>query len=92
VNDVSFKQDHETDFVPWLRMLAANGGKGVVNNIDARCLGRIADQIESLRGQRDEAEQRGRDIGRAVGWDAAKRDTSSTLEANLTASKREGGA
>lgn len=33
-------------YVPWLRMLAEKGGKGVVNNIDARCLGRIADQLE----------------------------------------------
>lgn len=33
-------------YVPWLRGLAEKGGKGVVNNIDARCLGRIADQLE----------------------------------------------
>lgn len=38
-----------TDFVPWLRDLAEKGGKGVVNNIDARCLGRIADELERLR-------------------------------------------
>lgn len=37
-----------TDFVPWLRELADKGGKGVVNNIDARCLGRIADDLERL--------------------------------------------
>ena len=35
--------------VEWLRGLAAKGGKGVVNNIDARCLGRIADELELLR-------------------------------------------
>lgn len=35
-------------FVPWLRGLAEKGGKGVVNNIDARCLGRIADELERL--------------------------------------------
>ena len=35
--------------IAWLRGLAARGGKGVVNNIDARCLGRIADEIEKLQ-------------------------------------------
>lgn len=39
-----------SDFVPWLRELADKGGKGVVNNIDARCLGRIADELERYRG------------------------------------------
>jgi len=34
-------------YVSWLRGLAEKGGKGVVNNIDARCLGRIADELES---------------------------------------------
>jgi hypothetical protein len=38
----------DTD-VAWLRGLAEKGGKGVVNNIDARSLGRIADEIEQLR-------------------------------------------
>lgn len=33
----------------WLRGLAEKGGKGVVNNIDARCLGRIADELEYLK-------------------------------------------
>lgn len=37
--------------VEWLRGLAEKGGKGVVNNIDARCLGRIADELELLRSQ-----------------------------------------
>jgi len=37
-----------TDWKPWLRKLAAKGGKGVVGNIDARCLGRLADQLEAL--------------------------------------------
>lgn len=36
-----------SDFVTWLRGLAEKGGKGVVNNIDARCLGRVADVIEA---------------------------------------------
>ncbi len=40
-----------SDFVPWLRGLAEKGGKGVVNNIDARCLGRIADELERLTAQ-----------------------------------------
>ncbi len=37
-----------TAFVPWLRGLAEQGGKGVVGNIDARCLGRVADDLERL--------------------------------------------
>lgn len=35
--------------IDWLRGLAESGGRGVVNNIDARCLGRIADDLERLR-------------------------------------------
>lgn len=35
--------------IDWLRQLAEKGGRGVVNNIDARSLGRIADKIECLR-------------------------------------------
>lgn len=35
-----------SDFTLWLRGLAAKGGRGVVNNIDARSLGRIADELE----------------------------------------------
>jgi hypothetical protein len=31
----------------WLRGLAEKGGKGVVNNIDARSLGRIADMLDA---------------------------------------------
>jgi hypothetical protein len=38
-----------SDFVPWLKKLAADGGKGVVNNVDARSLGRLAYEIEGLR-------------------------------------------
>lgn len=34
--------------ISWLRDLAAKGGKGVVNNIDARSLGRVADELERL--------------------------------------------
>jgi hypothetical protein len=34
--------------IEWLRGLAAKGGKGVVNNIDARSLGRIADEYDAL--------------------------------------------
>ena len=45
-----------SDFVPWFRGLAEHGGKGVVNNIDARCLGRAADEIESLRERLEFAE------------------------------------
>lgn len=41
--------------IDWLRGLAAQGGKGVVNNVDARCLGRIADELESLRFELNDA-------------------------------------
>lgn len=41
-------QETAASFVPWLRDLAKKGGKGVVNRIDARCLGRLADAIEHL--------------------------------------------
>ena len=37
--------------IDWLRGLAEKGGRGVVNNIDARCLGRIADELERLTVQ-----------------------------------------
>jgi len=33
----------------WLRGLAAKGGKGAVDNIDARALGRVADELARLR-------------------------------------------
>jgi hypothetical protein len=35
--------------IEWLRGLAEKGGKGVVNNIDARSLGRIADDLMLLQ-------------------------------------------
>lgn len=34
--------------IEWLRGLAEEGGKGVVNNIDARSLGRIARDLEQM--------------------------------------------
>lgn len=37
------------DFVTWLRGLAEKGGKGVVNNIDARSLGALADELAAAR-------------------------------------------
>ena len=36
------------DNIKWLRELAEKGGKGVVDNIDARALGRIADELAYL--------------------------------------------
>jgi hypothetical protein len=33
--------------ISWFRSLAAKGGKGTLNNIDARSLGRIADELEA---------------------------------------------
>ena len=33
----------------WLNQLAARGGKGVVNNIDAVSLGKVSDQIRDMR-------------------------------------------
>ena len=40
-----------SNFIPWLRMLAARGGKGVVENIDARSLARIADELASMQAE-----------------------------------------
>lgn len=40
-----------SDFVTWLHGLADKGGKGVVNNIDARCLGRVADELAAARSR-----------------------------------------
>lgn len=37
--------------IPWLRSLAEKGGKGGVTNVDARSLGRVADEIERLRDE-----------------------------------------
>jgi hypothetical protein len=51
-----------SDFVPWLRGLAEQGGKGIVNNIDARSLGRIADELECLRAENSRLKSRGSDI------------------------------
>lgn len=34
------------NMVPWLRSLAEKGGKGGVTNVDARSLGRVADELE----------------------------------------------
>ena len=34
-----------TDYEAWLRRLAEKGGKGTVDNIDARSLGRVADLL-----------------------------------------------
>jgi hypothetical protein len=42
--------------IHWLRSLAVKGGKGVVNNVDARCLGRIADKIEQAAARIRELE------------------------------------
>lgn len=38
-----------SDLVAWLRGLATTGGKGTVNHIDARALGRVADELERLQ-------------------------------------------
>ena len=38
-----------SNFVPWLRELADKGGTGVVDNIDARALGRVADLIAEMQ-------------------------------------------
>lgn len=52
-----------SDLTAWLRGLATEGGKGVVNNIDARALGRVADELEHL-----EAVVRAADVIRGQWW------------------------
>jgi YqaJ-like viral recombinase domain len=37
----------------WLHLVAESGGKGVVNNIDARALGRAADEIDRITRSHD---------------------------------------
>lgn len=37
------------DYVGWLRGLAEKGGKGSIDTVDARSLGRIADDMERLQ-------------------------------------------
>jgi hypothetical protein len=44
-------------YVAWLEYLAKKGGKGVVNYIDARALGRIAAEITRLRERVAELEK-----------------------------------
>jgi hypothetical protein len=43
-----------TDLEEWLRHLAAKGGAGGVDNVDARALGRAADEMGRLRRRVDE--------------------------------------
>lgn len=42
-------------YAEWLRSMSERGGKGVVNNIDARSLGRAADELDALRNLADRA-------------------------------------
>ena len=44
-DEANMSESCVTDYEAWLRMLAARGGKGVVDNIDARSLGRVADLL-----------------------------------------------
>lgn len=41
----------------WLRRLATEAGKGVVNNIDGRTLGRVADRLEAMNAQVETANE-----------------------------------
>lgn len=43
------------NYAEWLRSLSKKGGKGVVNNIDARSLGHVADELDALRNLVDRA-------------------------------------
>lgn len=52
--------------------------KGVARNITE-----AAGVIEGLTKERDEAFERGKDIGKMIGWQQAKDDTSAMLAANF---------
>lgn len=55
--------------IEWLRGLAEKGGKGVVNNIDARCLGGIADDLTTLTtltAERDALDKSHADLARRL--------------------------
>ncbi len=43
------------DYSEWLRGLAKDGGKGAVSNVDARALGRAADQMATLTAELEAA-------------------------------------
>jgi len=45
--------------IKWLHGLAEQGGKGTVNNIDARALGRCGDEITRLRADVERLRQAG---------------------------------
>ena len=47
----SYTELDATKLSEWLHQLCKNGGKGVVNNIDARALGRCGDEIDRLKEQ-----------------------------------------
>lgn len=36
-------------YIEWLRKLSESGGKGTVDNVDARALGRVADELERMK-------------------------------------------
>lgn len=40
-------------YVKWLRGLVGPVGKGVVNNVDARAIGRVADRLEELHANQE---------------------------------------
>lgn len=50
-------RDDIAGLAAWLNGLAAKGGKGVVNNIDARSIGRIATQLDALSARVKELER-----------------------------------
>ena len=64
IRDRNLATSCSTDYEAWLRALAAKGGKGVVNNIDARSLKRVAellarykDTIGKLRDAKEALEE-----------------------------------
>jgi hypothetical protein len=61
----------------WLRVVANSGGKGTCDNIDARALGRAADEIDRLRASH-------------VALLAAAKQVISVLDYDFTADKHVG--
>ncbi len=52
--------------IAWLTGLAEKGGKGVVGNIDARSLGRIADELEGWKSSHASLKARIEELTKAL--------------------------
>lgn len=73
-----------TDYAGWLGLMSDKGGKGVVNNVDARALGRVANLILSLEDT-VAAHRREEDMG----WSRALECAAICVASSTCGSKKE---